>query len=175
MVVVIVGILAVLSTYGVRKYKATAKSAEARNALGQMAKDAVMAYERDSISSTVIAAKAFSNGGRKLCASATTSVPTTLAQVTAVKYQSRASDWTVDQATGAGFYCLKFSIEMPQFYMYSYTLTGVGSAVGDMFSASAQGDLDGNGITSVFTISGQINSGYVVNTSPNILEVRPDE
>jgi type IV pilus assembly protein PilA len=39
-VVAIVGILSVLAIYGVRKYVANAKTAEARNSLGQIAKDA---------------------------------------------------------------------------------------------------------------------------------------
>ena len=38
-VVAIIGILAVLAIYGVRKYLANAKTAEARNSLGQMGKD----------------------------------------------------------------------------------------------------------------------------------------
>jgi type IV pilus assembly protein PilA len=189
MVVVIIGVLAVLATYGVRKYMATAKSAEARNALGQIAKDAVTAYERDSTSMTIVSKGALSAVNRKLCGSASTSVPSTLSLVTAKEYQSNGTDWTVDQAANAGFYCLKFTIGMPQYYMYSYVLTSgsstpipsggaavtVGLSPGDYFTASAQGDIDGNGITSLFSIEGQINSGYVINTSPQILEVRPDE
>jgi type IV pilus assembly protein PilA len=175
MVVVIIGVLAVLSAYGVRKYIVTAKSAEARNALGQIAKDAATAFEREKVLSNVVASGNFSDKLRRLCPSASTSVPTAIGAVTARKYQSQNSDWTVDQATNAGFYCLKFSIRMPQYYMYSYTLTGTGMAVGDSFAASAQGDLDGNSVTSMFTIQGQINSGYALNTSPQILEVRPDE
>ena len=40
-VVAIIGILAVLAIYGVRKYLANAKTAEARNSLGQMSKEPV--------------------------------------------------------------------------------------------------------------------------------------
>ena len=47
-VVAIVGILAVLAVYGVRKYIANSKTTEARNALGQIAKDAATAL-RDGI------------------------------------------------------------------------------------------------------------------------------
>lgn len=182
MVVVIIGILGILANYGVHKYVATAKAAEARNALGQMVKDAVTAYERESGDLSIIAKGALSSTSRKLCPSSSTSVPSAIASVTAHKYQSKASDWTVDRATKSGFYCLKFSMEEPQYYMYSYTVTpgrsppgGFGSpAPGDTFVASAQGDLDGNGITSLFTIQGQINAD-AINTSPQILEVRPDE
>jgi type IV pilus assembly protein PilA len=180
MVVVIIGVLAVLATNGVRNYIANAKSAEARNALGQMTKDAVTAYARDSISSTVLAKGTLSNGAAKLCQSASASVPATIATVTGGhKYQSMASDWNTDSATaGKGFACLKFSIEEPQYYMYSYTATTANTTaatVGDNFIASAQGDLDGDGVASLFQIEGQINAGYVLSTSPQIIEVRPDE
>src|SRR5258708_29483310 len=174
-VVAIIGVLAVLSIYGVRKYIANAKSAEARNALGQMAKDAATAFERENVHTAVVAQSGTTSKLRRLCGSASASVPSSIALVTAHKYQSQAAEWNVDQATNRGFYCLKFSIEMPQYYLYSYTVTGLGYAVGDSFAASAQGDLDGNGTTSLFTIQGQINGAYSLNTSPQILEVRPDE
>ena len=54
-VVAIVGVLAALAIYGVRKYLLNAKTAEVRNALGQMAKDAKTAYERESMGSRIIA------------------------------------------------------------------------------------------------------------------------
>jgi type IV pilus assembly protein PilA len=179
MVVVIIGVLAVLAINGVRKYIANAKSAEARNSLGQITKDAATAYARDSISSTVLAKGALSNGAAKLCQSASLSVPTTIASVTGHKYQSMASDWNTDAATaGTGFACLKFSLEEPQYYMYSYTATTAnttGATAGDSFIAAAQGDLDGNGVTSLFQVEGQISAQFTLSTSPQIIEVRPDE
>jgi type IV pilus assembly protein PilA len=170
MVVVIVGVLGVLATYSGRRYIAYAKSTEARNALGQMAKDADAAFERDSINQSTVAGGQLSNAARSLCASASASVPATIAQVTARKYQSTAADWNADQATKAGFYCLKFVIDEPQHYMYSYS---VQSTTG--FTASAQGDLDGNGVTSVFQVQGGLDSANRLTISPQILEVRPDE
>src|SRR6187399_282545 len=53
-VVAIVGILAVLAVYGVRKYLANAKTAEARNSLGQIGKDAVTAYEKEGMNGSVL-------------------------------------------------------------------------------------------------------------------------
>ena len=55
-VVTIVGVLAVLAVYGVRKYLANAKTAEARNSLGQLAKDAATAVEREKGTQALIAA-----------------------------------------------------------------------------------------------------------------------
>src|SRR6185295_4557158 len=54
-VVAIVGILAVLAVYGVRKYITNAKTAEARNSLGQISKDAATAYEKESMAGSVLA------------------------------------------------------------------------------------------------------------------------
>ena len=46
-VVAIVGVLAVLAVYGVRKYIANAKTAEAKNSLGQIGKDAAVYDEHE--------------------------------------------------------------------------------------------------------------------------------
>jgi type IV pilus assembly protein PilA len=176
MVVAIVGILAVLATYGVRKYIANAKTAEARNALGIMSMDAAAAYERESGGTTTVLGLAkTAAASKKLCASATTTVPGSAGAIQGRKYQSTAKEWSVDGPASAGFACLKFTMDAPQYYMYSYALTGSGNATGDSFTAAAQGDLDGNGVLSLFQMTGAINGSYVLNLAPNMLEVRPDE
>jgi len=174
-VVGIVGILAVLSVYSVRKYAASAKTAEAQNSLGQIAKDAVTAFERDSMSGATLALRTSAGASRRLCGSSSGTVPTTSASIAGKKYQSKTTDWTVDQPTNAGFYCLKFSMDAPQYYMYSYALTGAGTTAGDSFTATAQGDLNGDGVLSLFQLSGTIAASMVVNTAPNMVVVRPEE
>src|ERR1700730_8800972 len=75
-VVAIVGILAVLAVYGVRKYIANAKTAEARNALGQIAKDSVSAYEKESMAGGILAPGGTTGVLRQICATGSvTSVP----------------------------------------------------------------------------------------------------
>jgi type IV pilus assembly protein PilA len=176
MVVVLVGVLSVLAIYSGRKYVAYARSTEARNAIGQLAKDAVTAYEKDSMNQATLARGTSSNKARNLCASATASVPAAIASVTGHKYQSTAADWATDQAAKAGFSCLKFTIDEPQYYMYSYSAqSSTGGANIDSFTASAQGDPDGNGVTSLFQVSGLLDSTNRLTISPNIIEVRPDE
>jgi type IV pilus assembly protein PilA len=168
-VVAIVGVLAALAVYGVRKYLLNAKTAEARNAIGQMAKDAKTAYERESMSATVLTAAGSVGVSNNLCTSGSKPVPATIASVKGAKYQSSAAEWAVDAATpGKGFACLKFAVSDPQYYMYTYNATAT------TFDAIANGDLDGNSTQSSFTISGLIVSG-VVNVSPNIAEVSPEE
>src|ERR1700733_7069221 len=108
-VVALVGILAALAIYGVRKYIANAKTAEAKNSIGQIGKDAATAFEKESMAGTVLAAGTSAAVSRQLC-DTSTSVPTAIASVQGKKYQSQASDWATGTQT-QGWKCLKFQID----------------------------------------------------------------
>jgi type IV pilus assembly protein PilA len=174
-VVAIVGILAVLAAYGVRKYVANAKTTEARAALGRIAKDAAAAYEREGMAGTVLGTRTSAAMSRRMCGSASASVPAAASSIQGKKYQSKPTEWNADAAGNSGFACIKFSIDQPQYYMYSYAISGSGSNPNDSFTATAQGDLDGNGVLSLFQLSGSINPKYGLNVAPNLIQVRPDE
>jgi type IV pilus assembly protein PilA len=174
-VVAIVGVLAVLAIYGVRKYIANAKTAEARNSLGQMAKDAATAYEKDSMPGTILAIGNSAAVSRSLCIGvAAHSVPGSMGSVKGEKYQSSPAEWNVDAAGNSGFACLKFSMDQPQYYMYSY-ISGGGGTSGASFTAQANGDLNGDGNTSQFTLMGSVNASSALNVAPNITESNPEE
>jgi type IV pilus assembly protein PilA len=173
-VVMIVGVLAVLAIYGVRKYTSNAKTAEARNSIGQIAKDAAAAYERETMAGTILTKGQSTAISRALCQSASASVPPSAASIKGKKYQSSVKEWNADTTTNAGFACLKFSIDQPQYYMYSYSAAG-SSTPGSSFTVAAQGDLNGDGVLSLFQVTGAINSGYALNVAPNMVEVRPEE
>ena len=171
-VVAIVGVLAALAIYGVRKYLLNSKTAEVRNAVGQMAKDAKAAYERESMAAGVLAAGSSAAVSNNLCTSATKTVPAAKTSIAGKKYQSAASDWMVDEATpGAGFNCLHFSISDPQYYMYDYQGTSGSSGT---FTAAGYGDLNGDGVTSTFALAGAVTSGTVF-VSPNFSEDKAEE
>jgi type IV pilus assembly protein PilA len=178
-VVAIVGILAVLAIYGVRKYLANAKTAEARNSLGQIAKDQAAEYEKESMQTTVLAAGSSAALSRQLCdkdPSGATGVPGT-AKVTGSKYQSNAADWNQGAAVNppSGFACLKFTMDAPQYYSYSFLSTGASGAAGNSFTATANGDLNGDGVLSTFSITGSINTSFILNIAPNMFEANPEE
>src|SRR6476646_10613581 len=80
-VVAIVGVLAVLAVYGVRKYIANAKTAEAKNSLGQMGKDAVSAFEGEKMSAAILATNGSTGVLRDVCLSASAKVPAAKASV----------------------------------------------------------------------------------------------
>jgi prepilin-type N-terminal cleavage/methylation domain-containing protein len=174
-VVAIIGILSVLAVYGVRKYIAHTKTAEARNALGRMSQAAVAFYEQEHMSGTVLPQGGAATLSRVLCASASKSVPASIGSVQGMKYQSTVSDWNTDSAGNSGFACLHFTIDQPQYYMYSYGLTGSGGSPGDSFTGTANGDLNGDGIQSTFTLSGAITPSFTVSIAPNIVETNPEE
>jgi type II secretory pathway pseudopilin PulG len=173
-VVAIVGILSVLGAYGVRKYIANSKSAEARNALGRMANAAVIEYEREHMQGATLPQGSSAGLSRTLCKSASATVPPAVSMIAGRKYQSSDADWSADSAGDSGFSCLHFTIDAPQYYMYAYTSAGSGN-VGDTFTATANGDLNGDGVLSTFQLYGAVNPSYVVNVSPNMLEVSPEE
>jgi len=171
-VVAIVGILSVLAIYGVRKYVANAKTAEARNSLGQIAKDAASAVEREKGTTALVASGGSSTLMRMFC-STSSYVPggATPSAPKGQKYQSQTADWSSLPTVGWG--CLKFSMDEPQYYSYGYQASSTDPSTG-AFTATANGDLNGDGITSQFTVAGTSYSG-VVTISPNVQETNPEE
>jgi type IV pilus assembly protein PilA len=178
-VVAIVGILAVLAIYGVRKYLANAKTAEARNSLGQVAKDQAAEYEGEHMQATVLAAGTSASLSRALCASDPGNPVPATTNVKGAKYQSTPADWNKGSGDTthmpSGFACLKFTMDAPQYYSYSFTSTGTSGNAGDSFTGTANGDLNGDGTLSTFSITGSINSSFALNIAPNMMEVNPEE
>jgi type IV pilus assembly protein PilA len=174
-VVAIVGILAVLAIYGVRKYLANAKTAEARNSVGQIAKDAAAHYEQENMAGTVLAPGSSAALSRALCGSEGSMVPGAISSVQGKKYQSAPADWNVGASTNVGFSCLHFLMDSPQYYQYGYTSSGTTGSAGDSFTAIANGDLNGDGVESTFTLKGQINSSFVLNVAPNMTVTNEEE
>jgi len=129
----VVGALAAVGVYGVRRYLASAKTSEAKNMVGAIARGATAAYEMKG----------------KLCKSAQP-VPATVPA--GKKYQPvlvAGADFETGDAT-TGWKCLRFGLTQPHYYQYSYTSDGKG------YTATARGDLDGDGVESEFVLRGII-------------------
>lgn len=177
-VVAIVGVLAVLAVYGVRKYIANAKTAEAKNAVGQIGKDAATALEREIIAPAVLAGGATAALNRRLCLSASAPVPAGAADIKGQKYQPNPlplQDYNKDSATpGMGFACLKFEMSTPQYYMYNYESDATTSTIGTVITATANGDLNGDGTLSTFRLAGEM-QGAQLKLAPSIEEINPEE
>ena len=170
-VVAIVGILAALAIFGVKKYVTNSKTAEARNSLGELSKLASGAWSREIMPGTILADTAVVAGANQLCASAAAKVPATLASVKGQKYQSStaaAADFHAGTAD-TGWKCLGFTLDSPQYFMYGYT-----AVAGTSFAVTAEGDLNGDTVGSKFQRDGVIRNGQIV-LSPALTETNPDE
>lgn len=143
-----VGTMSALAIYGVRRYLANAKTAEAKNTIGAIRRGAMAAYERESAS-----------GIHELCRSAS---PVPSAIPAGRKYQPDATagkDFETD-----AWKCLKFTMTSPHYFQYEYRAGGgyKGPKRGgpdpgpNGFEVSAEGDLDGDGVTSLFTLTGTV-------------------
>jgi type IV pilus assembly protein PilA len=162
----LLGVMASLGIYGVRRYLVAAKTAEAKNTVGAMSRAAVAAYERE----TLVNGKP----ANRLCSSAT---PVPAVVPAAKKYMpstAAGADFNGGSPT-AGWTCLRFAQTMPMYYQYHYQ-QGSGWMVparapgADGFEATAVGDLDGNGTTSKFSRTGRVSGGAVVVESNLFIE-----
>ena len=168
-VVAIVGILAALAIFGVKKYVTNAKTAEARNTLGAISKNGAGAWSREIMAGSILKDEENVAGANALCGSAT-SVPDGVIPK-GVKYQSstaKGKDYNSGDSSN-GWVCLRFQMEGPQYYQYSYTATG-----NTGFDAVAKGDLNGDGTNSTFTRGAAVRNGQIV-LSPALIEDQPDE
>lgn len=169
-VVAIIGVLAALAIYGVRKYIANAKTAEARMAVGRIAKDASAAYNKENMGTSVLALAGTSSLSNALCLDSTT-VPDK-DKIKGKKYQSSPADWGGNQSEG--WACLHFSMQDPQYFMYTYK-----RADESTFSAIANGDLNGDETLSTFSLAGAVqqgtSGGKVVTIAPSIQEINPED
>ncbi len=172
-VVVIGGALALTTSGCVKRYMNASKAAEARNSLNEIGRDAASAYETERMPTTLLAPGASGLVENQLCASASKTVPANASDIAAKKYMSMPTEWTSDPPD-TGFTCLRFIMDAPQYYMYGYSRTGKGSAEGDSFTATARGDLDGDGVLSRFELTGKVQSHAVV-VAPNVTETNPTE
>ncbi len=162
--------------YGVRKYIANAKTAEARNSLGQIAKDAAAAVEREKGTTALLGAGGTSSLMRMFCRNCAGLWFRWHPQVHAQKYQSTKADWSSSTDNTVGWQCLKFSIDEPQYYQYQYTAAGTDANSGG-FTANAFGDLNGDSVESTFSVMGSSLGAEWLNdlSSPNVQETDPEE
>jgi len=167
-VVAIIGVLAALAIYGVRRYLASAKTGEAKDKVGAISRGAQAAYERETVASQALPEGSESTAAsHALCGSAG-AVPGGVPPL-GKKYQpntANGNDYDTGDAT-TGWKCLKFNITQPHYYQYSYVVNSMFAAPGntgapcntDCYEAGARGDLDGDSTLSMFARTGQINTG----------------
>jgi type IV pilus assembly protein PilA len=183
LVIAIVGVLAALATFAVGRYIAAAKSVEATTNVGAIGRAVSAAALR------VVPAPGVTNPAPGLCATSTP-VPSAVRSIRGSKYQPSAGPG-VDYNSGderTGWRCLRFTINSPQYYRYRYQTGGAPTAVdlpnrgrlrgvnaAHTWAASAQGDLDGDGVYSWIVLLGTINDQREIVTAPALHEQDVEE
>jgi type IV pilus assembly protein PilA len=185
-VVAIIGVLAALAIFGVRKYLAAAKSAEARNTLGAINRASIAKYERETTVSELVSEGGTSAAAsHSLCTSAVAAVPATVPP--GKKYQpitADGADWNTGDSS-LGWKCLRFGMSEPHYYSYMYSkgakwgnlkgTTHVATAATGWQSA-AMGDLNGDTKTfSEFATGGEISATGQPKSFTQVSEWLPEE
>ena len=165
-VVAIIGVLASLALYGVRKYLASAKTSEAKNYVGAISRCGVAAFEREQAASQVIAEGTVSSAGTFALCGEAPMVPASGAP-RGRKYQPNTSSGADFESGDAmtGWKCLRFFISQPMGYAVDYSPASVvcpnsSSALGGKigFEAASLGDVDGDTVTSLFCKTAVVNT-----------------
>jgi hypothetical protein len=148
-----IGTGAALAVYGVRQYIVQSKAAEARNTIGQIAKDFAAWWEMEEGPNPTARSK------KKLFSIAATpkAVPK------GVKYVSSPADWKPWSK-------LRFEMGSPQYYQYEVKAAPDGKSA----EIIARGDLNGDGKTSLFKLSIAVQGDRLL-IAPAIHEENPEE
>jgi hypothetical protein len=147
---------------GVRIYINHAKQAEARNALAQLGKDGAAWFEREEFDP-----KSHKALRHDSCPPVAPRTPAAVPR--GAKYTSAAADWQ-----RGGWKALGFQMNDAQYYSYGIDR----SADGKTCTYYAEGDLNGDGVTSRFELVAQIvkdGRGHRMQLAPTIVETRADE
>lgn len=143
-VVAIIGILAAVAVPQFLKYVKRTKTSEAMNHIRKIYDGEMAYFDVDHVGRT----------GSRVSAQFVSAGPEPSAVPTGTR---SAGDWS-----GASWVALKFAIDSPVLFRYSAVASGTGIA--SSFTARAEGDLDGDGQTSLFERIASVNqsSGEMV-------------
>jgi hypothetical protein len=149
-----VGATSALAIFGVRKYLAKAKAAEARIAVAQIAKDYAVYFAGSEAAPKVPQKKQLFS---------LPAVPPTIPRGT--KYQSSPDDWKAWQPLG-------FSFTDPQYYQYEI----IAAKDGKSATIFARGDLNGDGKPSEFRLKLRLDpKTRALSIDPSLEEANPED
>jgi hypothetical protein len=142
----LLGLVSGVAMYALARYVRHSKTADAVGSLSTLAKASAAYYEASDATQPVGTSPDNAHAMRHFPASSTRSVPPSLDDVKAKRYQSAAADWA-----STPWHELQFSIPQPQFYAYSYVSEGAGATA--KATGIAKGDLDGDGNAATYSIT----------------------
>jgi hypothetical protein len=147
------GILSAIAMVIMGRYMRHAKTAEAVGSLNTLAQQSASFYDASDATQPVGSVPDAAHAMRHFPTSSLRTVPPSVEDVRAKKYQSATADWA-----SPPWHELGFSIPQPQYYVYAYASEGSGTTA--KATISARGDLDGDGMESKFSITVTPDTAY---------------
>lgn len=139
-------VLSALGMYALARYVRHAKTVEAASSVTSLAGAAAAYYNASDATQPTGAAPHAVHAMRHFPESSRVPVPVDPLSVRGRRYQSNLADWS-----GSPWRDLRFSIVQPQCYQYSFEAQGAGAAATAL--VTAEGDLDGDGVRSVYSLA----------------------
>lgn len=139
-------VLAAIAMYALARYVRHGKTAEARESVTRLATGAAEYFNKSDATQPVGASAADVHAMRHFPPSSRVPVPEDPLSVRGKRYQSNSVDWAASPWRDLGF-----SIVQPQCYQYSFESDGAGAQA--KATVTAQGDLDGDGVRSTYSLS----------------------
>jgi hypothetical protein len=139
-------VLSALGMYGLARYVRHAKTVEAVSSVTSLAGAAAEYYNASDATQPAGATPSNLHAMRHFPPSSRVAVPEDPLSVRGRRYQSNLADWSASPWRD-----LRFSIVQPQCYQYSFEAEGAGESAKAL--VTAQGDLDGDGVRSTFSLT----------------------
>lgn len=163
-----VSLLAALAMYGVARYLRHSKTTEAISSTTAIAEAACAYYNESDANQPAGTKPDAAKAMRHFPPSSRASVPADDAAVRGKRFQSGVGDWSTSPWLEMGF-----KVMTPQYYAYSFESQGSGPSA--QASATAHGDLDGNGVKSTFVATAAPDDTLIAKVGKTIKQTEPDE
>jgi len=139
-------ILSAIGMYALARYVRHAKTVEAVSSVTSLAGAAAEYYNTSDATQPAGAAPQAVHAMRHFPPSSRVPVPEDPLSVRGRRYQSNLADWSASPWRE-----LRFSIVQPQCYQYSFEADGAGATAKAL--VTAEGDLDGDGLRSTYSLA----------------------
>lgn len=139
-------VLSTIGMYALARYVRHAKTVEAVSSVTSLAGAAAEYYNTSDATQPTGAAPHAVHAMRHFPPSSRVSVPSEDLSVRGKRYQSNLADWSASPWRE-----LRFSIVQPQCYLYKFESDGAGATAKAL--VTAEGDLDGDGVRSTYSLS----------------------
>jgi hypothetical protein len=161
-------IVAAIAMFFLSRYVRHGKTAEARESVTRLATGAAEFYNRSDATQPLGASPQAVHAMRHFPPTARTPVPDDALSVRGKRYQSNKADWSSSPWRDLGF-----SIVQPQCYQYSFESTGSGASA--KAQVLAQGDLNGDGTRSRYSIMVAPDESLTAIVGKDMEQVDPEE